>query len=65
MEIFFLVATVLTACGMRRRMLAEEQSDDEIRIFLVSDRGENKGDEATVLTVCGMREGCEATEERR
>jgi len=37
-----MVATVLTACGMRRRVPAEEQSDDEARISLVPDQREGK-----------------------
>ena len=50
----FAVATVPTACGMRRRVPAEERSDDEVRTSLVPDRRENKGDEATVLTAFGI-----------
>ena len=37
-----IVATVPTACGMRRRVPAEEQSDDEDRTSLVPDRREGK-----------------------
>ena len=40
--IYNMVATVLTACGMRRRVPAEEQSDDEARISLVPDQREGK-----------------------
>ena len=36
------VATAPTACGMRRRVPAEEQSDDEVRTSLVPDRREGK-----------------------
>ena len=39
---FMIVATVPTACGMRRRVPAEEQSDDEVRTSLVPDRREGK-----------------------
>ena len=46
------VATVLTACGMRRRVPAEERSDDEVRPSLVPDRREK--DRVKVLTDYGI-----------
>ncbi|MBS6227804.1 hypothetical protein [Veillonella sp.] len=50
---------------MRRRVPAEEQSDDEVRTSLVPDRreGENKGNEVTVPTACGMRRRVPAEEQ--
>ena len=36
------VATAPTACGMRRRVPAEERSDDEDRTSLVTDRREKE-----------------------
>ena len=48
------VVTVLIACGMRRRVPAEEQSDDEDRTSLVPDRRENEKDRVNVPTACGI-----------
>lgn len=39
---------------MQRRVLAEEQSDDEVCTSLVPDRRENEKDRVKVLTDCGI-----------
>ena len=39
---YMTVATAPTACGMRRRVPAEERSDDEDRTSLVTDRREKE-----------------------
>lgn len=51
------VATALIACGMRRRVSAEEQSDNEVRTSLVHDQREGKRKvmiNKIVLTVYGI-----------
>ena len=45
---------VPTACGMRRRVLAEKGSDDEVRTSLVPDWRENEKAGVNVLTACGI-----------
>ena len=49
-----IVAITLTAYGMRRRVPAEERSDDEVRTSLVSDLRENEKDRVNVPTACGI-----------
>jgi hypothetical protein len=39
---------------MQRRVLAEEQSDDEVCTYLVPDRRENEKDRVKVLTDYGI-----------